>query len=54
MSVLLPAFHFDRTGDVVDWRLGITLSPYVRRKGRSSSSDGVLDVSQILFVEAEI
>lgn len=30
MSVLLPTFHFDRTGDIVDWRLGITLSPYVR------------------------
>ena len=32
ISVLLPAFHFDRTGDVIDWRLGITLSPYVRGK----------------------
>ena len=32
MSVLLPAFHFEKTDDVVDWRLGITLSPYVRGK----------------------
>ncbi|KAF8958854.1 cytochrome P450 [Flammula alnicola] len=32
MSVLLPAFHFEKTDAVVDWRLGITLSPYVRGK----------------------
>lgn len=32
MSVLLPAFHFEKTKDIVDWRLGITLSPYVRGK----------------------
>ena len=32
MSVLLPAFHFEKTNDVVDWRLGITLTPYVRGK----------------------
>ncbi|KDR84606.1 hypothetical protein GALMADRAFT_237500 [Galerina marginata CBS 339.88] len=30
MSVLLPSFRFERTKDIVDWRLGITLSPYVR------------------------
>ncbi|PPQ73928.1 hypothetical protein CVT24_012770 [Panaeolus cyanescens] len=32
MSVLLPAFRFKRTDAIVDWRLGITLSPYVRGK----------------------
>jgi len=32
MSVLLPAFHFEKTNDIIDWRLGITLSPYVRGK----------------------
>ncbi|PPR01289.1 hypothetical protein CVT24_006364 [Panaeolus cyanescens] len=32
MSVLLPAFRFQRTEAIVDWRLGITLSPYVRGK----------------------
>ncbi|KAF9464293.1 cytochrome P450 [Collybia nuda] len=32
MSVLLPTFHFEKTNDIVDWRLGITLSPYVRGK----------------------
>ncbi|PPQ73814.1 hypothetical protein CVT26_012155 [Gymnopilus dilepis] len=30
MSVLLPTFKFEKTKDVIDWRLGITLSPYVR------------------------
>ena len=32
MSVLLPAFHFEKTMDTVNWRLGITLSPYVKGK----------------------
>ncbi|KDR84663.1 hypothetical protein GALMADRAFT_55583 [Galerina marginata CBS 339.88] len=32
MSVLLPTFRFERTKETVDWRLGITLSPYVRGK----------------------
>ncbi|PPQ73929.1 hypothetical protein CVT24_012771 [Panaeolus cyanescens] len=32
MSVLLPAFRFERADAMVDWRLGITLSPYVRGK----------------------
>ncbi|PPR01291.1 hypothetical protein CVT24_006366 [Panaeolus cyanescens] len=32
MSVLLPTFRFERTDAIVDWRMGITLSPYVRGK----------------------
>ena len=32
MSVLLSAFHFERTNDIIDWRLDIALSPYVRGK----------------------
>jgi len=32
MSVLLPTFYFEKTNDIIDWRLGITLSPYVRGK----------------------
>ncbi|PPR01290.1 hypothetical protein CVT24_006365 [Panaeolus cyanescens] len=32
MSALLPAFRFEKTDAIVDWRLGITLSPYVRGK----------------------
>ena len=32
ISVLLSTFRFERTNDIIDWRLGISLSPYVRGK----------------------
>lgn len=30
LAVLLDAFSFEKSNEIIDWKLGITLTPYVR------------------------
>lgn len=38
LSILLLKFSFEITSEMIDWRMGITLTPYVRGK----ESEGAL------------
>jgi len=42
LSVLLQAFSFEPSGETVDWRLGITVTPYVRGKEKEGAKVPVL------------